>query len=99
MITPIGLQFSPRAKKGSKCCSSPSFGINPGELSKEGEKTVTQAASELGSVLIREAKKRVKQVKEEAAPIIKEAKKQVKGAMEKASQKLQEGAGKIKVDE
>lgn len=99
MITPISLQFSPRGKQKSKCCSNPGFGINPGELPKEGEKSIKEAASELGSVVAREAKKKVDQVKEDAKPIINEAKKQVKGLMERASKKLKEGSDKIKVDE
>lgn len=99
MIIPIGLQFSPRNKQGGKCCPKQSFGINPGELPKEGEKTIQEAASELGTVVAREAKKKVEQVKEESRPLIIQAKKQIKTLLEKASKKLQEGAGKIKIDE
>lgn len=99
MITPVGIQFSPRNKQGDKCCPKQSFGINPGELSNEGEKTLKEAASELGTVVVREAKKKVEQVKEDSKPIIIQTKKHIKGLMELLSKKLQEGAGKIKIDE
>lgn len=100
MITPIGLQFSPRCKKSGKCCSNPTFGINPGELPKEGERTIKDAATELGSVIIRKVKKKVLQIKEESTPIIKGfVKRKIKGLMEKTSQKLKKGSEKIKLDE
>lgn len=64
-----------------------SFGINP----TEGEKTVGQAAAELGSAIKREASKTLEEVKKDAQPLVKKIKKAAKFVSEKLAKFAEEG--------